>query len=202
MQERLQAMLDKAEIAEVVQAERAARDQAQWVRMLETYHADAVVDLSWFHGSGREFVAASRRLFEAGRHSAHQMGPTLVTLRDDRALAHTPCAVTARMHLDGVEVEVTAHSRLHERVERRDGVWRIAHMGIVYLRDALAVLNPSERVVLDAGQLAAYRPSYRFLSYLLAHVGQRPRPDLPGIDQPETVQPLLDRDDAWLAGAG
>lgn len=202
MQDRLQAMLDKAGIAEVVQTERAARDQAQWARMLDTYHADSVVDLSWFHGSGPEFVAASRRMFEAGRHSAHQMGATLVTLRGDRALAHTPCAVTARTHLDGVEVEVTTHSRLHERAERRDGVWRIARMGIIYLRDGLAVVNPSERVALDAAKLAAYRPTYRFLSYLLAHVGQQPRLDLPGIDRPETVQPLLDSDDAWLAGAG
>uniref|UniRef100_UPI003F494CD4 nuclear transport factor 2 family protein n=1 Tax=Cupriavidus yeoncheonensis TaxID=1462994 RepID=UPI003F494CD4 len=202
MQDRLQAMLDKAEIAEVVQTERAARDQAQWARMLDAYHVDSVVDLSWFHGSGPEFVAASRRMFEAGRLSAHHMGPTLSTLRGDRALAQTPCAVTARTHLDGVEVEVTTHSRLHERVERRDGVWRIARMGIVYLRDGLAVVNPSEPVAIDAAKLAAYRPTYRFLSYLLAHAGQQPRPDLPGIDRPETVQPLLDSDDAWLAGAG
>ncbi|RZT36856.1 nuclear transport factor 2 family protein [Cupriavidus agavae] len=202
MQDRMLAVLDKAEITEVVQTERAARDQAQWTRMLETYHADALVDVSWFHGSGAEFVAASQRMYDAGRHSAHLMGPTLVRLRGDRALAHTPCAVTARMHLDGVEVEVTTHARLHERVERRSGVWRIARMGIVYLRDGLVVVNPSERVVLDAAQLAAYRPSYRFLSYLLAHAGQRPRPDLPGADRPETVQPLVDSDDAWLAGAG
>lgn len=202
MQDRLQVMLDKAEISEIVQAERGARDQAQWARMLDTYHADAVVDLSWFHGSAPDFVAASRRMFEAGRHSAHLMGPTLVTLRGDRALAHTPCAVTARTHLDGVEVEVTTHSRLHEHVERRDGVWRIRRLGIVYLRDGLAVVNPSERVVLDAAKLAAYRPTYRFLSYLLAHAGQQPRPDLPGIDRPQTVKPLLDNDDAWLADAG
>lgn len=201
MQDRLQAMLDKAEIAEVVQTERAARDQAQWARMLDTYHPDAVVDLSWFHGSGPDFVAASQRQFESGRHSAHQMGPTLVTLQGDRALAHTPCAVTARTHLDGVEVEVITHSRLHERVQRRDGAWRIARKGIVYLRDALAVVNPSERVAVDAQRLAAYRPSYRFLSYLLAHVGQPPRLDLPGIDQPETIQPLIDSDNAWLGGA-
>ncbi|BDB28671.1 nuclear transport factor 2 family protein (plasmid) [Cupriavidus sp. P-10] len=202
MQDRLQAMLDKCEIAEVVQTERAARDQAQWTRMLDTYHPDSVVDLSWFFGSGPEFVAASQRLFEAGRHSAHQMGPTLVTLRGDRALAHTPCAVAVRTRLDGVEVDVTTHSRLHERMERRDGAWRIARMGIVYLRDGMTVVNPCERVEIDAAMLATYRPTYRFLSYLLAQAGQQPRLDLPGIDRPETVRPLLDRDEAWLAGIG
>jgi hypothetical protein len=202
MQDRLLAMLDKFEIAEVVQTERAARDQAQWERMLATYHQDSVVDLSWFHGSGPDFVHASRRTYDAGRRSAHEMGPTLVTLRGDRALAHTPCAVTARTRFDGVEVEVVTHSRLHQRMLRRDGQWRIARLGIVYLRDSLAVVNPSERIHLDADALAAYRPSYRFLSYVLKQAGEQPRPDLPGTDVPETVQPLLDRDNAWLAGAG
>ncbi|GJG94257.1 nuclear transport factor 2 family protein [Cupriavidus pauculus] len=205
MQERLQAMLemlDKAEIAEIVQTERAARDQAQWARMFNTYHLDAEVGVSWFQGSGPDFVAASRRMYEAGHHSAHQMGPTLVTLNGDRALAHTPCAVVARTRLQGVEVEVTTHARLHERMVRRAGAWRIARMGIVYLRDGLVVVNPSERVALDVARLADFRATYRFLSYLLAEIGQQPRLDLPGTDRPETVQPLLDSDDAWLAGAG
>lgn len=203
MQERLQAMLqmlDKAEITEVVQTERAARDQAQWSRMFDTYHLDSVVDVSWFHGSGPDFVAASRRLYEAGRHSAHQMGPTLVTLNGDRALAQTPCAVVVRAQLGGTEVEVTTHARLHECVERRAGGWRIARMGIVYLRDGLAVVNPSARIELDTAKLATFRPAYRFLSYLLADIGQQPRLDLPGADRPDTVQPLIDGEQAWLAG--
>lgn len=198
MDAKLQSFLDKAEIVEVVQTERAARDSASWTTMLNTFHDDSIVDISWFLGSGAEFVAASRRLYESGRHSAHQMGPTLVSLNGRRALAQTSCAVCVRMRLDGVEVEVTAHSRLHERLEQRDGAWRLSRMGIVYVRDQLSLVNPAERVEIDAARLAAYRPSYKFLSYFLALTGETPRADLPGIDRPETVQPLIERDGTWL----
>lgn len=198
MQDKLQSYLDKAEIVEVVQTERAARDQSQWDRMLTTYHEDSVVDLSWFCGSGPEFVAASRRLFEAGKYSAHQMGPTLVSLNGDRALAQTNCAVCVRTVLNGAEVEAIAHSRLHERLKKRNGAWRIARMGIVYVRDQINLVNPSDRIEIDNAQLATYRPSYRFLSYFLALSGETPRMDLPGIDRPATVQPMLERDERWL----
>lgn len=198
MDRKLQQLLDKSEINEVVQKERAFRDQARWDEMQAAYHDDSVVDLSWFKGTGPEFVAASRRLYEAGRHSAHQMGPTLVSLNDSRALATTSCAVCVRTSLDGVEVELTAHSRLYERLEKRDDAWRISRMGIVYLRDILMPVNPAQRVEIDDARLSAYRPSYRFLSYVLAQTGVAPRDDLPGDDRPETVRPLLDADRRWL----
>ena len=198
METKLQQLIDKAEITEVVQRERAYRDQSRWDDMQRMYHDDAVVDLSWFQGSGGEFVAASRRLYEAGRHSAHQMGPTLVSLNGKSALAMTGCAVCLRTQLDGVELELTAHSRLHERLERRDGEWRISWMGIVYLRDLLVPVSPSQHVALDEARLARYRSSYRFLSYLLEQTGVAPRDDLPGEDRPETVQPLLLADERWL----
>ncbi|HZZ02655.1 nuclear transport factor 2 family protein [Paraburkholderia sp.] len=198
MDKELQQLLDKSEINEVVQKERAFRDQARWDEMQAAFHDDSVVDLSWFKGSGPEFVASSRRLYEAGRHSAHQMGPTLVSLIGSRALASTSCAVCLRTRLSGVEVELTAHSRLYERLEKRDGEWRIARMGIVYLRDLLIPVNPAERVEIDNARLSAFRSSYRFLSYLLAETGVAPRDDLPGEDRPETVKPMLDADLRWL----
>lgn len=201
METKLQQLIDKAEINEVVQRERAYRDQARWDDMRTMYHEDAVVDLSWFKGSGWEFVAASRRLYEAGRHSAHQMGPTLVSLNGTRALAMTGCAVCLRTHRDGVELELTAHSRLHERLEKRDGEWRLSRMGIVYLRDLLIPVSPVQRVTIDETRLARYRSSYRFLSYLLEQTGVAPRDDLPGEDRPETVEPLLAADECWLQEA-
>lgn len=201
MQDRLQLLIDKAEIVEVVQSERAARDQSQWDKMRAAYHDDSIVDLSWFIGSGPEFVIASRRRFlDTKRHSAHIMGSTLVSVKGSRALAQTTCAVCVRTLLHGVEVEITAHSRLHERLEKRDGIWRLSRLGIVYLRDILSLVNPASKLEIDNTRLATYRLSYRYLSYFLALTGASPRMDLPGVDQPETVEPLLTADEAWLAG--
>jgi hypothetical protein len=198
MDKDLQWLLDRTEINDVVQQERAFRDQARWDEMRAAYHDDSIVDLSWFKGSGAEFVDASRRLYESGRHSAHQMGPTLVTLNGSRALAMTGCAVCLRTQLSGIEVELTAHSRLYERLEKRERVWRLSRMGIVYLRDLLIPVSPAYRVDIDEARLSKYRPSYRFLSYLLAETKVEPRDDLPGDDRPETVKPLLDADAHWL----
>jgi hypothetical protein len=190
---------DKLEVAEVVQTERAARDQGQWTRMAACYHPDSVVSISWIETSGPEFVAASEKAFAAGIRHLHQMAPTLVTLNGDRALAETGAAILLGGRIGGVEVMVTSHARMHARVERRDGVWRIARLGAVYFEDAMAARIPGETPALDAARLAGYRPSLRFLSYLLEESGKTPRSDLAGIDRPETVEAFLAAEQAWLA---
>lgn len=194
----LQEQLDKALITEVVQTERAARDQAQWDRMLACFHPDSRVEISWFQGAGPQFVAASEQAYAAGARSLHQMGPTLARARGDRGLAETGCAILLQGAVGGVKVIVTSHSRLHERLERRDGQWRLSGLRIVYQHDIMAPLDPSDRLALDADRLGAYRASYRFLSYLLAESGEAPSPVLAGADRPETVAALLKAEDAWL----
>lgn len=192
---------DKLSVVEVVQTERAARDQGQWARMAACYWPDAVVSISWIETSGPDFVAASERAFSAGMRHLHQMAPTLVTLSGDRALAETGCAILLGGAIGGVEVMVTSHARLHARVERRGGAaWKIARLGAVYFEDAMAARIPGEVPALDRARLAGYRPSLRFLSYLLEEGGKTPRGDLAGIDRPDLIAAMLAAEQAWLAG--
>lgn len=190
--------LDKLAVAEVVQTERAARDQGQWARMAACYHPDSVVSISWIETSGPEFVAASERAFAAGLRHLHQMAPTLVTLNGDRALAESGAAILLGGRIGEVEVMVSSHARMHARVERRDGVWRIARLGAVYFEDSMTARVPGEVPALDAARLAGYRPSLRFLSYLLEEGGKTPRADLAGIDRPDLVEAFLAAEQAWL----
>lgn len=190
---------DKLAVAEVIQTERAARDQGQWARMAACYHPDSVVSISWIETSGPDFVAASERAFASGLRHLHQMAPTLVTLHGDRALAETGCAILLGGVIGGVEVMVTSHARLHARVERRDdGVWRILRLGAVYFEDAIAPRIPGQVPPLDPQRLAAYRPSLRFLSYLLEEGGKTPRADLAGIDRPDLIEAMLADEQRWL----
>jgi hypothetical protein len=192
--------LDKLAVAEVVQTERAARDQGQWARMAACFHPDSVVSISWIETTGPAFVAASEQAFAAGVRHLHQMAPTLVTLNGDRALAETGCAILLGGRVGGVEVMVTSQARMHARIERRaDGGWRIAGLRAVYFEDAMAARIPGEVPPLDRERLAGYRPSYRFLSYLLVESGKTPRPDLAGIDRPELVEAMLAGEADWLA---
>lgn len=192
--------LDKLAVAEVVQTERAARDQGQWARMAACFHPDSVVSISWIETSGADFVAASEKAFASGMRHLHQMAPTLVTLNSDRALAESGAAILLGGKIGGVEVMVTSHARMHARVERRDGMWKIVRLGAVYFEDAMAPRIPGETPVLDAARLAGYRPSLRFLSYLLKEGGKTPRTDLAGIDRPDLIEAMLGADQAWLAG--
>jgi hypothetical protein len=192
------SQLDKLAVAEVVQTERAARDQGQWERMAACFHPDSVVSISWIETSGPEFVAASQRAFASGMRHLHQMAPTLVTLNGDRALAESGAAILLGGWVRGVEVMVTSHARMHARVERREGVWKIVRLGAVYFEDEMRARIPGEIPPLDAARLAAYRPSLRFLSYLLEEGGKTPRADLAGIDRPERVEAFLAAEQAWL----
>ncbi|MDQ0464929.1 hypothetical protein QO010_002713 [Caulobacter ginsengisoli] len=196
----LQTMIDRAAVADLVQTERAARDQGQWDRMAACFHPDSRVSLSWIETTGPAFVEASRAAFAAGVRHLHQMSPTLVSLNGDRALAETGCVILLPGAVGGVGVTVTCQARLFARAERReDGVWRLAGLRPHYFRDSLAADQPGQAPVLDEARLAGYRQSYRFLSYLLEETGKTPRPDLAGADRPDLAEAAAAEEAAWLA---
>ena len=194
----LQLWLDRACIAETVQAERAARDQGQWDTMLSYWHADSEVDISWFKGSGPEFVAATQRVYEAGMRSLHQMSPTVSRVHGSKALAETGCVIVLHSSIQGTSAFMTSHSRLFERLVRHEDGWLLTGFRIVYTFDYLTPSNASDTLHLDPARLDGYRQSYRYASYLLAENGQTPNPDLAGPDRPETVTALLQAEQEWL----
>lgn len=199
---KLGTQLDKLAIAELAQAERAARDERDWDRLFDSYHRDSRVYISWFEGTATEFVEASRQMTaQPGGGSIHQLGVTLVTLNGDRALADTGCAILMRRNFEGVECDVTAYCRHRSRVERRDGVWRLLTLVGVYQKDTLVPAVPGEIPQLDLDRLHSFRPSYRYLSYYRAQMGHRPHMDRPGVDRPELIERLVREDESWLAGA-
>jgi hypothetical protein len=72
---------------------------------------------------------------------------------------------------------------------------------VFYMRDELAARIPGESVPVTAADVAGYRPSYRFLSHVLANGGYSVRDDLAGEDKPETVEALCTQVYGW-AGLG
>lgn len=195
-----QAWEDKLAVAELVQTERAARDQGQWERLAACYHPDSLVSISWIETSGPEFVEASRKAFAAGVRHLHQMAPTIVSLNGDRALAESGCAILLPGKVGDVAVTVTSQARLHVRAERREGRWGIVGLRPVYFIDSVAAQIPGEVPVFDAERLDSYRQSYRFLSYVLVESGKTPRPDLAGTDRPHLVDVMLAEEAGWLGG--
>jgi hypothetical protein len=185
-------------ITQLVVRERESRDCGFWNRMRDCFHADAEINISWFRGSGHDFVAASKDMAERGMLAKHRLGPVLVTLNGNRALATLSAIIDIPVVIDGKDFTLSAHCMMYYRVAQRAGTWRLASFEVVYRRDEFIPCILGQTAVIPAGQLAGYRASYRNLSYSLQLKGYTPNNELAGEDRPETVQKLLQTLYAWL----
>lgn len=190
--------LAKVAIDDVVHRERMARDAGFWDNMIACYHPDSEVEISWFKGTGSEFAVASRKIAEAGTQSFHQMSPSVVTVRGNRALVDCGCEIHILTRLDDLEMIISSHARLLTRVERRDESWLLSGFRSLYLFDVLMPVRPSKMPELDEDELYAFRPSYRNLAYVMSRLGHALPNNLPGIDDPASVQALQTKEEAWL----
>ena len=188
-------------VAELIQRERAARDSGLWREMTDCWDLDSHIETSWFRGTAAEFIAATERNAAVSKTlSFHQIGPSVINLRGDRATGDTGCAVYGMMTLQQADVAVISHTRLLTRAHKVQGKWLLAGVKVVYVRDMLVPRNPTQVPELDDTILSGFRDSYRYLSYVLAKSGHVPRNDLPGIDLPESVTALRAEEGLWLQG--
>jgi hypothetical protein len=192
-------MVDKLAIIELVQLERFGRDTREWGLMADCYAKESRVWLSWFDGNALEFIEASRKMSEQpGGEAIHELGPTLVTLNGDRAIADTSCTILMRRVFEGVECDLTVYCRHRSRVERVDGTWKLRTLVGIYQKNTLAPVVPGQLPAIDVEKLSSFRLSYNYQSYYRAAQGHVPFDDRPGIDRPELVNELVSSDLAWL----
>jgi hypothetical protein len=196
------SLLDRMGAIEAVHAERASRDEADWTVFASLIEPDAKVEVSWFRGSGDEFVRMSRQQTDAGLRVLHHLTTTRALVVKDRAVVRAACIITTitPMRVGDVDVSITADTRLHYRLRRTDGRWRISGLTAVYLKDTVSPRALGQPLNFDAKRLSSARASYRHLTYLMAERGVEVPQDLAGIDRPETVAPVVAADEAWLAG--
>lgn len=181
-----------------VLAERAAKDLGQWEVMAGALAPDARVAVSWFVGTGTDFVESARARSGRGTSpSFHEIGAISVLTRDDRALADASCAVHVRGQLGGVLVDVVSRGRLCWRVARAGSRWLIAGMEMIYLRDSISTVRPNAPLSVPEPD-AAGRPSYRYLGLLLSASGYSVAPDLPGIDRPDLIEAHCSEQRDWF----
>lgn len=196
-----QERFDRIDVADIILRERLARDNRQWDEMAACYHPDSVVEVSWFRGSGAEFVAQSRKAVREESVNFHIMTPPVVNVRQDRAISETPCILRSFSMMNGVEISFEGFVRLFWRAQRDGDRWLIAGLRCLYMKDEIHGRNPNRQPVFDEAQLASYRDSYRYTSANLANLGIAVTDDLPGIDRPEMVSQLRAGELEWLAAA-
>jgi hypothetical protein len=159
------------------------------------YSDDSRIQMSWFTGSGAEFTAQTRAMASRGDLAVHRLGPPTIHVNGERALAELQLIIEWRIDVHGIEADLASAYRSQYRARRDvDGIWRIVAITSIYEKDTLTPVLPGPA----PAQLAAYRPSYRFLSWFLTRQGYSVAHDELGDDEPERVAAQYRSEFAWL----
>jgi hypothetical protein len=122
----LQALLDRETIRDVVLRVCRAMDRADHPLFLSFFHDDAWDDHGYYKGPVSEFRPGS--IFRAPHVKSlmHNITTHLVDLDGDVAWSEAYYIAIQRADQDGRVCDTVFGGRYHDRLERRDGVWKIA----------------------------------------------------------------------------
>lgn len=157
-------MQDRQDIADLMTGW-IHRDLGQWDRLRELFHPDARIEITWFEGPAHAFVDASARMGSSDFRTKHLITAPVVTFSDDgsRAVGETNAVIIGEnVRLD---LGCTGHNRFIDRLERRDGGWRILDRKSVY--DFAGFTFPSGPVDIDRAAVARHPREYAALAHLL-----------------------------------
>ncbi len=128
----LQALIDKQAITELLHRYCRAVDRADLPLLRACYHDDATEDHGGtFAGPASAYVDQMAPALPRSRMS-HTTANVLIDLDGDTALVESQILAFARLKKDGEKFDTLTLARAIDRVERRDGVWRIAARRLVW----------------------------------------------------------------------
>jgi hypothetical protein len=143
------------------------RDLGQWDELLKLFHPDATIEVTWFSGKFTDFVEGSRNMSRSSFRTKHFISQPLITFAGDRAIAETNAAIIGEN--DQLKLGCVAHNRFYDRLERREGVWKILRRQSVY--DFGYFTFPTGVVEVDQERLKRYPREYAPLAWLLGESG-------------------------------
>jgi hypothetical protein len=189
---------DKYVCAELIQAWGLYRDQRRWPELLDTFHPEGEIAVSWFRGPFRDFVEHCKR----GGPSKHLIMPSVVRVSGARAVAETSAVILVRQIIGGVAVDMTSRARFLDRLERRQGRWRMLERAAIYEQDRLDPVEPSDvfASVMRSASASSYPEPYRYMAVRLAAAG-RPLAEPVHHDGSAPTTELYARYERWLQGA-
>lgn len=199
---RLQDMLDREELFDLVRRERFARDQRRFDVMRDCFHDDAYVRTSWYDGrGGAAYVEATRQWMKSAGTGKHWVFPAYARVVGDRATVESPAMIFNRARLAGVEIDFHVFCRFFSRAVREKGVWKLLSFEVLFERDIMRTVNAAEVLPVDWAVLDTLRPSYRFLAYMQLSRGVTVNHELLGDDRPEQLEAFHAGEEGWLTNA-
>jgi hypothetical protein len=191
---------DKIACAELVQAWGFARDQGRWADLLSIFHPGGEIAVSWFRGPHPEFVAHCERNWGKGSQAKHLLWPARVAVNGGRATAETNVAILVRQTIEGVAVDLTSYGRFLDRIERRDGAWRMVERATLYEKDRLDPVEPSAAfdTLMARADTKPFPAPYRYMAYRV-HAAGRALAEPVHYDGRAETEALKVRYAEWLA---
>jgi hypothetical protein len=191
--------VDRQEIFELVRLERFWRDQREWQKLADMYIAESQVCTTWFLGTGAEFAAASKVMYEErGSRGKHMIWPAHCRVNGDRAICESPGTIYSRSLFGGVEVDMMNYARFHSLIVRTAQGWRMKSFMGIYMKDTMTAVNPEDRLPVDWNEIKKFRPDYRFLCYSMMQRGYSVSQELPGDARQDITNAHYAKADRWL----
>ena len=127
-------LLAKQEITELLYRYCRGIDRLDWELVRSCYHDDAFDDHGIFRGSPDEFVAFFTEFLTPLTATTHTLGNILITVNGDVAGCESYILAWHRVPADGDAPprDLTASGRYVDRLERRNGQWKIAHRTVLF----------------------------------------------------------------------
>jgi SnoaL-like domain len=197
-QTRVERLLDRTEIFDLVRFERLCRDQRDFAGMVGCYVANAPVRTTWFDGTVEDFAAASRKKMTSGSQAKHWIMPARLEIKDKRALVESPAVIFDRLTFDGVEFDTFQYCRFVSRVIKTEGGWKLGSFEGIYQRDQMQTVDPRDALPVDWDIVKRLRPSYKFIGYTQVKRGYALNAELLGDDRPDLVEAFYAREQKWL----
>lgn len=130
--------------------------------------------------------------------SMHIISPVEVHLNGQRAVSDSRGSIHARFCQDQTEFDCISYGRLISRLEKEGPDWKVCTLEMIYDKDSLQAVDPSQEHLTAIKLDNHARQSYRCLSWLLAQNGFSINQDLPGTDRPGSGERLLQLCFEWL----
>ena len=191
---------DKLAIREIVENWVLYRDAGDWERFATVWHSDGWMTATWFQGPAKDFIEASRKLFDQGANILHQLCGWTCDISGNRAISQVKMVINQRAPLNGFMVDVRCFGRFYDFLEKRDGRWGIVRRQPIYEKDRLDPVDPSAVLKLDMELLSHYPEGYRHLAYLQLKNGMPIKEGLPEL-RGAAVEKVYSEGKAWLAGS-
>jgi ketosteroid isomerase-like protein len=155
----LQKLIDESAIRRLLAQYPHALDRQDHELLASLFHPDAIDDHGPYNGSAEGFVEFMKERGMSGHHWMHHNGTQLVDIQGDVAFTETYTLAFFREPApDGKQSnrEIFLRVRYLDRVEKREGQWRIAHRRVAYSPCHVLTVTEEfpmwEKTILEAGR--------------------------------------------------